>query len=241
MAFSIIQHQISSAVGTSDAAGNTGNLVWASTPVNGNLMCVAITFRGNATVTGPAGWTRVGTGIANGTTAQTEIWYRVASGETTTGPAFVIAASVNYLLAQVEVSGWTGTPTLDTSGTGTATAAATVSVQAGVTAAASEFVFACCGNAEGNTASVVFNASTSSAGLSTGPTDVDTFNPAKNNEGIRDTWGTSGALGVNPQISFNTSSSSNTRLAAISAAFRDVAAAAAVQPQVVAAAFSEGA
>jgi hypothetical protein len=227
MAYSILQH-LSGGVLTSAVGGGTSNLGWTSTPTNGNVLLVAYTFRGNATTTGDPGWTK-GPTITNGTTCQTEIWWRVASGDTTaSSPNVVISASTSYIQQEAEVAGFTGTATFDQSGTAIGTGVNTVNpvTSAGVTGA-SDFVFGCCGNREGNTSGVTF---TASAALGVGAVfgaDIDTNNPAKNGEGMRDAWETAGGVGTTPGIGFGTSVATNTTLAACVIAFKDVAAAAA--------------
>src|SRR5258708_5948971 len=137
----------------------------------------------------------------------------------------IIAVSVLFVIDLAEVSGFTGTPTLDRTGTATGTAVATLATAvSATTTAANEFVFGACGNREGNTAGVTFSASTA-GGSATFGADIDTTNPAKNGEGLRDTWATSGASGTSPSITFNLSASTNTVLAACIASFKGVVAA----------------
>ncbi len=226
-AYAIVQHP-APGTGTSDATGNAIGPAWASAPTQGNLLTMALTFRGNAT-TGDnttQGWIK-GPTITNGTTCQTEIWYRVAGvGESTTGPQMQISVSTLFVIDMAEVNGFTGTPTLDRTGTAIGTAVATLATAvSATTTAASEFVFGACGNAEGNTAGITFSASTAGGGATLGA-DIDTTNPPKNGEGLRDTWATSGTSGTSPSITFNLSASTATKLAACIASFKGVVAAA---------------
>ncbi len=226
-AFTIVQHPIP-ATGTSDASGNTvSSSTWASNPVQGNLLGATLTFRGNATTSEGTtqGWIK-GPTITNGTTCQTEIWYRVAGAAEGAGePTFVISANTLYVVDLVEISGFTGTPTLDRTGTAAGGPVATLATAvSATTTAASEFVFGGCGDAQGNTAGITWSASTAGGGATLGA-DIDTTNPPKNGEGLRDTWATSGASGTSPSITFNLSASTSTKLAACIASFKDVAAA----------------
>lgn len=227
-AFSIVQHAITTSGVTSNASGNTGTVIsWSTNPTNGNLLCLALTFRGNATTsesTSPLqNWIK-GPTITNGTLCQTEIWYRVAgAGEGSTGPTFTISATTLFEIAMAEATGFTGTPTLDVSGTATGSNVSTLNpVVSSVTTADNDFVFACCGNAEGSTAGVVFNASTANGNATLGA-DIDTVNAPKNGEGLRDTWATAGLNTTTPGIVFNLSSTSHTVLAGCIVAFMSVA------------------
>ena len=238
MAFTIVQSQAA-------ASGVTGtpttSLTWSPAPTNGNLLVVALTFRGNATVSEATaqGWIQAVGNIQNGTTAQTEIWYRVAgAGEGTTGPSFNTAA-VLYQIVQAEVSGFTGTPTLDKTGSQIATASLTDVVSAASITAASEFVFAGCGNREGATTGITFSTSTAGGSATIGsPEPIQNVNAAKNGEGLRASWATSGGSGTSPSITFNLSATTNNNLTAGIATFQGVVAAA-VAGLVSAAAFSE--
>src|SRR6266446_2980080 len=115
MAYTIVQHTILAvAMGN---PGPTGPLTWASAPTAGNLLVLALTMRGNATSAESLtnqGWIKATT-VQNGTTCQTEIWYRVAgAGEGTGGPRFSGWANLTAGdEALAEVSGFSGTPTLD--------------------------------------------------------------------------------------------------------------------------------
>jgi hypothetical protein len=220
-AYSVVQHQSSTGAVLTNSVGATTSLTWSSTPTNGNLLVVAFTFRGNITSATGSGFTK-GPTITNGTGCQTEIWYKVAASESTAGPVISISASTLYELQQAEITGFTGTPTLDVSGTAVGTAVATLATAvSAVTTAASEFVFGCCGNAEGNTAGITWSASTAGGGATFGA-DIDTVNPAKNGEGLRDAWATSGASGTSPSVTFNLSAATGTKLAACIATFKGV-------------------
>lgn len=233
MAYSVAGGGTQHAVSAPGATGTpTTSLTWPAAPTNGNLLLCFFTFRINATPTEATaqGWIRITGSVAtNGANCQSEIWYRIAGvGEGTTGPSFNFGVGSLYHLAMAEITGFTGTPTLDRQGTATATGLAAVTVQTALaTTAATELVFAGCGDSQGNTAGIAWSASTAGGGATLGA-DIDTINPTKNGEGIRDVWATSGASGTTPSITFNLSPATNVVLAAGIATFKDVAAAAPV-------------
>jgi hypothetical protein len=120
------------------------------------------------------------------------------------------------------MTGFSGTPTLDRTGTASGGGVSTLAVPvSSTTTAASEFVFGDCGDGEGNTTGITFSASTAGGGATLGA-DIDRTNPPKNGEGLRDTWATSGASGTSPSITFNLSAATNTALAACIATFKGV-------------------
>ena len=225
MAYSVVQHQVSASGVASLTGGFSAALTWTSTPVQGRLLLVGIVQRGNWPITGPGGGWVKAVSVTNGTTCQTDIWYKIAgASESTTGPVFGVAFGVGtlYEIAQAEITGFTGTPTLDLTGTVTGTAVATLQVGVGgSTAAATEFFFAVCGDSQGATAGLTWSASTAAGGSTLGA-DIDTVNPAKNGEGLRDTWATTGNISTAPNITFNISAVTNNILAAVSTSFQDV-------------------
>lgn len=225
-AFSIVQSVASS---NPAAAATTVAQTWpTAAPTKGNLLIFCLTFRTTGTVTEATsqGWTRISPQGTNSTTSsQTEQWYLVAtSGMTTAGPTFTLPSSVLYETVQYEVSGWGGaTPTLDQTGNtnnSNTVTTFTTTVSATITAA-SEFIAGAAGNAEGNTAGTVFNASTA-GGSATFGADISQVNPGKNQEGIDAAWATSGASGTSPSITTNYSSSTNTHFSAVIATFKGV-------------------
>jgi hypothetical protein len=164
--------------------------------------------------------------ITNGITCQTEIWYKVAAGGDQ-GPAFVVSATTLYAQLGMEVSGFTGTPTLQLVGVATGTTVATLGVLSSTgTADPGLFMVGGIGDREGATSGITFSASTALNSATFGA-DLDAVNPPKNGEGIRDAWATSGAAGTQPGIQFNLSAATNTTLAACLATFKAAAAAAA--------------
>jgi hypothetical protein len=212
---------------TSSGFGLTTALTWSAGPANKNLLVVGLTFRANFTTSENTtqGWIR-GPVITNGTTCQTEIWYRVAgAAEGTAGPVFQINNTTAYLLAQAEIAGFAGTPTFDQSGTAIGTGVNTVNpvTSVGVTGAG-DFVFGCCGDRQGGTAGLTWSAGTALGLGATFGADIDTINPVKNGEGIRDSWETAGGAGSSPGIGFTLSVATNTTLAACVVAFKDVVA-----------------
>jgi hypothetical protein len=131
-------------------------------------------------------------------------------------------STVTWAYSQIEITGFTGTPTLDRTGTAIGTAVSTLATAVSATiTAASEFVFGGCGDTQGATAGITWSASTTGGGATLGA-DIDTRNPPKNGQGLRDTWATSGGSGTSPSITFNLSAATNTTLSACIATFQGV-------------------
>lgn len=90
-------------VGNSGTSANYTTAAWGTTPVDGNLL-VAVMFRAstNTVSAGPSGWTHVVD--EGGSGRRIEVWYKIASSDTTSALTFTVATSVAWDIRLFEFS-----------------------------------------------------------------------------------------------------------------------------------------
>ncbi len=137
MAISEVGSQRNSITGSNSSV----NLTYPDTPTKGNLLIVAMAWRGNYTVTAtPSGWS-LATNGGNGTGIDSAIYYKIAGASEPTAANFKISAAAFRVGIAFEYSGIVTTSPLDVVNSNSGNSTSGTTGATGTLAQASELIF----------------------------------------------------------------------------------------------------